>query len=327
MKDKFLSATQIKKSLRFLASLKLAIPLLVVTIITTIIGSLFPDPEIFKTWWYITLLGMLGVSLLLITILHIPSLKKRKGRQAMIGVVTVHTGILILIAGAMYGGLSGFRYTVKAIEDEMTIVPGLPFVLHLDELLIEDYPEETFAHLNLELLPRKVQDSRISVFRSGEFLEQVVAAPGAPANVEGITILPSIADIGWYFELVITNPQGNENIVPVRPWAPPLIKLGPVEMMAHSLQEEGLHSAQVFTIADEQMKVLGIVAEGQDLVLNGHTVSLGVFKRYTGLAIYHRPQMPLLALGCLLMLIGLVWHFYFRYRDQSTGDKSHAGTL
>ena len=322
-----LFSSHLKKTHRFLASLKLAIPLLVITVVVTIIGSLFPDPEIFKTWWYISLLGALGLSLLMITLLHIPSLSRRRGRNALIGVVMVHTAILILIAGAMYGGLSGFRYKVRAIEGEMTIVPGLSFVIYLDELLIEEYPKETFAHLNLERLPKKTQDSRISLYRSGELLARVVAAPGAPARVEGVTILPAIADTGWFFELIVTDPQGREQTIPVRPWAPPLIKIGSTEIMAHTLQEAGTHSAQVFTIADEQMKVLGTVGEGQTLNIDNHTISLGAFKRYTGMAVYYRPQMPVLVLGCLLMIAGMVGHFYYRYRDESSGDKDHAGTI
>ena len=90
----------------------------------TIGGSLLPEPDLFKTWWYLGLLGLNGISLLFITILHIPMILERKGRNALIGVVVTHAGILILIVGAIYGGTSGFRHEVKAIEDEMTIVPG-----------------------------------------------------------------------------------------------------------------------------------------------------------------------------------------------------------
>ena len=70
-----------------LASLKTAIPLLVVTIVVTIIGSLFPQPDLFRTWWYLGLLGLNGMSLLFITIVHTPMILERKGRNALIGVV------------------------------------------------------------------------------------------------------------------------------------------------------------------------------------------------------------------------------------------------
>jgi uncharacterized membrane protein YobD (UPF0266 family) len=54
------------RSFRLLASLKVAIPLLVVLIVVTIVISLFPTPDLFMTKWYLGLLGLLGISLLFI---------------------------------------------------------------------------------------------------------------------------------------------------------------------------------------------------------------------------------------------------------------------
>ena len=107
-----------RRFVAFFTSLKTAIPLLVVTVAVTIVGSLFPDPDFFRSPWYLGLLGLNGLSLLLITIVHIPSILARKGRNALIGVVTTHLGILILIAGAIYGGFSGTRMEVRVIEGD-----------------------------------------------------------------------------------------------------------------------------------------------------------------------------------------------------------------
>jgi len=306
----------LKNIFRFLASLKLAIPLLVLLILVTIVGSLFPEPEFFSSWWYLGLLGLNGVSLLLITIMHIPMILKRKGRNAMIGVVTTHMGILILIAGAIYGGMSGFRFEIKAIEGEMTVVPGLPFVIRLDRLVIEEYPLETGVNINQEIKLKKRQDSHITLIKNGEPWVDFVARPGSPAKVDGITILPLLNDTGWYFELIVTDKLGRQKTIPVKPWAPPLIKIGARDIMVHSLMDEELRQAQVFTIEDEKMISLGIVSEGQALELEGYSISLGAYKRYTGMTVYNRPQAWLLIIGCLAMLFGLVWHFYFRHRDR-----------
>jgi hypothetical protein len=316
--------TPLKKVFRFFSSLKTAIPLLVLTIAATIGGSLFPQPDLFKTWWYLSLLGLNGVSLLFITILHIPMILERKGRNALIGVVVTHMGILILIVGAIYGGMSGFRYEVKVIENEMTVVPGLPFVIHLDKLVIEDYPPEAVAHLDVEVVPKKRQESHLSLFKSGEPWYKAIAAPGIPAKVDGITILPAFSDIGWYFELVVTNLDGIEKAIPVRPWAPPVINLGETPVMAHSLMDADNLTAQVFTIKEEKMIPLGVVSRTQSLEIEGFSISLGEYKRYTGLAIYNRPHAPILVIGCLAMLFGLVWHFYFRHRDRDTKARRNA---
>ena len=307
--------TPFKKIFSFFSSLKTAIPLLVLTIAVTIGGSLLPQPDLFKTWWYLALLGLNGVSLLFITILHIPMILKRKGRNAMIGVVVTHMGILILIVGVIYGGMSGFRYDVKVIEDEMTVIPGLPFVIHLDKLVVEDYPAEAVAHLDAAFVPKKRQESHLSLYKSGKLWFKAMAAPGIPAKVDGITILPAFKDIGWYFELVLIN-QGIERTIPVRPWSPPLINVGETPIMVHSLMDAGKLTAQVFTMVDKQMMPLGVITQEQALELNGYSISLGDYKRYTGLAIYNRPHAPILVIGCLAMLFGLIWHFYHRHRDQ-----------
>jgi len=312
------------KYFRLAASLKFAIPLLVLTVVVTIAGSLQPDADYYRTWWYLGLLGLNGLSLLFITILHIPTILVKKGRNALIGVVLTHLGILVLISGAIYGGLSGFRHQVKVIEGEMTVVPGLPFVIRLDELIVEDYPAQAFAHMNQDKLPKKRQDSRFTLFRQGESWIELEAAPGMPATIDGITILPSINDIGWYFELIVTDQLDREKTIPIRPWAPPLITVGGQPIMVHSLMETSGMMAQVIQLEEEQMITLGVVGAGQDLELGGYRISLGAFKRYTGLQVYNRPHAPVLVAGSLAMLFGLVWHFYHRHRDRRRASKGRA---
>ena len=292
-----------------------------ITIAVTIGGSLLPTPDLFKTWWYLGLLGLNGISLMFITIMHIPMILKRKGRNALIGVVVTHLGILILIVGAIYGGMNGFRHNVKAIEGEMTVVPGLPFVIHLDKLVIEEYPVNTFADMNPQSALKKKQDSHLTLIKNGEHWISFVTRPGTPAKIDGITILPSLNDIGWYFELIVTDSQGKEKVIPVRPWSPPVINVGETPIMAHSLMDADDLTAQVFTMVEEQMTPLGMISREQSLELNGYSISLGVYKRYTGLAIYNRPHAPILVIGCLAMLFGLVWHFYFRHRDRGRKNR------
>ena len=314
-----------KRVFGFFSSLKTAIPLLVITIVVTIGGSLLPQPDLFKSWWYLGLLGLNGISLLFITILHIPMILERKGRNALIGVVVTHLGILILIIGAIYGGMSGFRYKVKAIEDEMTVIPGLPFVIHLDKLVVEEYPAEDVAHLNAEIVPKKRQESHLTLLKNGEPWFKAVVAPGVPAKIDGITMLPSFKDIGWIFEVIVTDPLGKTKVVQVKPWTPPIIEIGQTPVMAHSVMGEVDMTARIMTLQDNQMVILGVISQQEALELNDHSLSLGQVKRYTALAIYNRPHAPILVLGCLAMLFGLVWHFYFRHRDRKPGNRLKAG--
>lgn len=316
---------QVLKSLgnvfRFFASLKTAIPLLVITIIVTIGGSFLPNPDFFKTWWYLSLLALNGVSLFFITILHIPMILERKGRNALIGVVATHLGILVLIAGIIYGNLSGLRFETRIIEGEMVVIPGLPFMVQLDRLIVEEYQPGEVSNLDPGVVPRKRQESHLSFYKGGELLGQAVVAPGMPAKFDGFTILPSFNEIGWYFELLVKDPRGNDKVVPVLPWSPPIINVRQTPVMAHALVENDEPAVQVFTVVDGVMAPLGIINRGQSVSVNGSPVALGDVKRYTGLIIYNRPHAPVLIAGSLMMLFGLVWHFYFRHRDRKTRNE------
>lgn len=305
-----------KQVFRFLASLKVAIPLLVVLTAVTIVISLFPSPELFQSWWYLGLLGVQGVSLLLVTIQHIPSILKKKGRNALIGVVSTHLGILVLIAGIIYGGFSGYRETTRLIEEQVTILPDLPFVLQLDKLVVEEYRQDDFPRMNLSALPKKVQDSYVTVLKNGRPVMSAVTAPGKPLRVDGYIVLPSMSNLGWYFELIITDRQGREKTIPVRPWAPPLITVGNKRLMTHSLVTGENPSAEFFAVDGDQMTSLGILSREASLEIEGNTLTLGPIRRYTGVKIYRRPQQPVLIAGTVLMVAGLVWHFYFRHRDR-----------
>ena len=311
----FMSLTSLRMWISRLASLKIAIPLLVLLTAVTVVGSLFPQPDMFATWWYLGLLGILGLSLLLITILHIPRILRRKGRNALIGVIATHAGILVLIVGAMVGSTSASRWELRAIEGEMTVVPGMPFVLELVSLDIEEYPPETFAHMDLELIPRKRQDSHLALQRQGKVVAELTTAPGTPARFDGYTILPSLVDTGWTFEIIISDRQGRERTTVIRPWAPPLFEAGGKQLMAHGLSEAGARSAQVFALEQGQPKLIGTLAGESAMQMGQEQIRLGAFRPYTALAVYDRPHLPWLISGTLMMLLGLVWHFYHRYRD------------
>jgi cytochrome c biogenesis protein ResB len=301
---------------RLLASLKVAIPLLVLLTAVTIVGSLFPEPDIFRSWPYLALLGIQGVSLLFITILHIPSILRRRGRNALLGVIATHLGILILIAGIIYGGFSGFRHEIRLVEGEVSILPDLPFAVRLDELVVEEYREEDYPNQDLQSLPKKRQDSHITLLRRGKPWKSGVAAPGQPIAADGIRLLPSIGSIGWCFDLLVTDPLDRERTIPVCPWEPPLIRLGDRQIVVHGTTTGDLQQVELFEIEDEQPVSLGYAGRETALELEGNRFTLGPIKRYTGMQVYNRPQGPVLVAGSVLMFAGLVWHFYFRHRDR-----------
>ncbi|MDH5737691.1 MAG: cytochrome c biogenesis protein ResB, partial [Gammaproteobacteria bacterium] len=285
------------QAVRTLASLKFAIPLLIILIAVTVVGSLFPQADVFSADPYLILLGLLGVSLLLVTLIHIPAILHKKGRKTLAGVIVTHLGILVLIGAVIYGNYSGFRYTVKLIEGEVTVVPGIPFVIQLDQLTIEEYNPSDFPRVNLQALPKKQQLSAITLLERGKAVLTTTASPGNPVKFKDITLLPSISDVGWYFELVITDPQGREKSIPVKPWSPPLIQLGDRRVLTHNILVGNVEKAELFTIETDAMVSLGFADKAQPLMIDGYSVMLGSVKRYTGMQVYNRPQETLLVIG------------------------------
>lgn len=305
----------LKRVLRLAASLKVAIPLLVLLIAATVIGSLFPQPDLFRSTWYLGLLGVLGLSLALITVIHIPRILRRKGRNALIGVITTHAGILVLIAAAMVGGTQASRWQFRAIEGEMTVVPGMPFVVELVSLAVEDYAPDAFPGMNLERLPRKRQDSRVRLHRGGGQVAEFTTSPGNPGRFEGYTLLPSVSGLGWTFRLVLRDGFGRERTELFAPWNPPLLSIGGQQFMVHARGGEEARAVEVFALEQGEPALLGEIAQGSPLQVGDTQLRLEGFARYTSMKLYNRPHTPLLVIGVALMMAGLIWHFYFRYRD------------
>lgn len=305
----------VKNFIRGLASLRVAIPLLVVVTAVTVAGSLFPKPELFRSPWYLGLLGALGLSLLLVTITHIPSIRRRKGRKALIGVITTHAGILVLIAAAIHAELYAERWNFRAIEGEVTVVPGMPWLVELVAMEVEAYDPSQFIVKDPASLPNKRQDSHFRLYREGNMVADVTVAPGRPARLEGFTLLPAIKDLGWVFELIVDDHLGRERTMLFKPWAPSVGIAGDTEFMAHLNPNSEEQSVQIFTMVEGRPQLLGEMKIGQGLTIGGVEARFASARRYTGVVLYNRPHMPLLVAGSLLMLAGLLWHFYYRYRD------------
>lgn len=304
----------IRKILDYLVSLRIVIPMLLVAVGASLIGTVLPEQDIFRSFWYLALLALLAFSLLVITLDRIPLIVATRGRYQMIGVATIHAGILVILAGVIYGNVAEFRYQARLIEGEPVVVPGLPFVIELERFEEEEYPAGTFAHKTLTILPRERQDSTLALYRKGEFSQRVVAGPANPVDVDGFTLLPSLNNFGWYFDLIVIMPDGRRRVVPFPPWAPPTIPIGDRKITAHRMADMSVPVAQLFELRGEIPVALGTVSSKKSVDVGGYKFTTSEFRRFTGVLIYRRPQMPLLMCGCLLTFAGLAWHFYHRNR-------------
>jgi hypothetical protein len=329
-----------------LASVKVAIPLLVLIAAASIAGSFIPQGrnvdltaaapdgirrlnqylqlnDVFHSWWFLLLLVLLGLSLLAVTVKRIPATWKQRGRGPGLGILLAHLGILLILGGMIYGGLSGFRYYTHLIEGEVTVVPSLPFVIKLDRFDLTYYSPGSAGPGQPRFRRIEKQDSTFTLFHHGSPFLQATAAPGRPVSARGITLLPAQKDIGRAFDLVL-EAGGREKVVPIRPWAPPLITLGlgnPSQILAHRLTgdgpgpegtEDGSGSlaTEVFLLqADGTSRSLGFAGQSEPLQFGAWTISVGAVRRHTGVHIYSRPEKPILMAGIVVLMVGLAGYF------------------
>ena len=114
---------QIREILRFLGSLKLAVVLLLVSMLVLVAGTLLDDAKgleyarwfVYHSWWFITLASVLAVNVLVAMLLRIP------WKRRHIGFLIVHAGLLVLMAGSILTFVEG-------IDGHLSIVEGGPAV-------------------------------------------------------------------------------------------------------------------------------------------------------------------------------------------------------
>jgi hypothetical protein len=280
--------------------------------------------DIFHSRWYIALLGLLSLCLVAITVKRLPTVWRQRGLGAGLGILLAHLGILTIIGGAIYGGVSGFRYYARLIEGEVTVLPALPFVIKLDRLSVKFYPEETFRHLGPDIRLAERQESAFTLLHHGSPFLRATASPGRPVVARGVTLLPSEKDLGRAFTLVILAPNGLEKVIPIRPWAPPLITLGfgnQTRILAHRLVfDESAHqgaegprrptATEIIQLKqDGSSRSLGFASDTNPLKYGEWSFSVERIQPYTGIHVYSRPEKPFLIAGFVILMVGLLWFF------------------
>jgi len=110
-----------------------------------------------------------------------------------------------------------------------------------------------------------------------------------------------------------------EKVVPVSPWAPPLIRLGlsNQRIFAHKVivsdddraaggPATRPDAAEVYLLeANGSRRSLGLASEASPIKIHGYTIMPWDVRPYTGLHIYRRPGTLLLVAGIFSLLLGL----------------------
>jgi cytochrome c biogenesis protein len=265
-----------------------------------------------------------------------------KNRFGIFGTFVSHTGLVLVLAGALIGSLFGWRDDVFTITDGSTRPIGFGTDLAVrNELFVDEYDpvsgQPSDFYTDAVLLQRQgdawveLRRHRIRVndplSHNGVVVHQAFFGPAAVLTIkdnqgnvlysDGIALPyrnPDGRPIGW-----VDVPAGRFPIplsvfvvgrAPVGPAGDPLIQPGQIIVEVYP---RGQTTAERLLFRDR----LDVGAPLAMKAPNGRTLLEFTFERerqFTGLNVSYNPGLPLIWTACLLMLLGWSSVFYFPHR-------------
>ncbi|MFH1578249.1 MAG: cytochrome c biogenesis protein ResB [Candidatus Omnitrophota bacterium] len=334
-----------KKIAGFFSSVKLAITLLVFIILASIIGtfipqgissaeyiqrygrgvynlfSLFGFTYIYRVWWFILLLSLLGLNLLICTLKRIKFLKKSSG------LIITHVSILVILSGAIVGALWGERGFMSIYEGEIrgsfmlnNQERKIDFQVQLEEFILEWYPEnhqitagvknpEINKVFNIEAGKKYPIEGTNYIFEALRYLPDFYLdssnnaktrgeAPNNPAVLVRINN-GEVNEERWLFANFPDFSEGKDkNIRLSYQW------LGRIKDFKSRLR----------VIEDEEVILTKTIEVNHPLKFRGYTFYQSSYDpeqpNWTGLQVVKDPGVALVYLGFILLNIGIILVFY-----------------
>lgn len=238
-------------------------------------------------------------------------------RYARFGAYVTHLGILVIVLGALIGSWYGFDSFVAVAEGEtVTQLPAadgqeaveLDFALRCDEFSVSYY--EGSAR------PREYR-SLVTVLQEGQEVpgySRVPVVVNRPLRYHGLTFYQSSYGLAEMplFRLLVQLADGQQMQVAGRPGQ--LLSLadgGTLQVIDYTPAFRDLGGAALVEVRTVDGQRLPAVAAMKELPADmNHAVPyrlrlLGVDERYyTGLQVTKDPGVPLVWLGCLLLVLG-----------------------
>ncbi len=108
----------LKKIFKFLSSIKLAVPTMLLLLAASVAGTLleskynaeYASLKIYKTWWFLIILFFLGVNILFSTLSRLP------WKRRHVGFLVTHLGMLVLLFGSVLTMIWGIDGTMQIYE-------------------------------------------------------------------------------------------------------------------------------------------------------------------------------------------------------------------
>ena len=255
-----------------------------------------------------------------------------KGYLKQWGPFIIHISILVIFAGAIYGGITGYKdyVTLVEIEGRNTYTDrNNNFQVRLKDFHLDLYENHRIKQYfsDLEVLEgnRKIQEKTISVNDPLEYKGVVFyQADWGMTALEFSVISPDGRKEDYFIPLDERgNPLQDNNffilsnnwIVKTGYFYPDVLIDGNV---VKSLSYFPVNTAVTLQICREFMFTgkepswieLGLFKKGISRDFNGYKFTFNRVIEYTGLQVKKDPGVPVVYIGCFLMMVGMIITFY-----------------
>lgn len=151
--------------------IKIAIGLFIILILASIAGTI-TTVDIYHSWWFITILALIGVNIVLCSF----SRKKRADY------FLIHIGILVILLGAMIGSLAGFKEYLEVDEGQTVFLSQAKLGVRLEKFEIDYYPNSQ--------TPRQYR-STLTIMEKGRSVLTKTIEVNHPLSYKGIRFYQS----------------------------------------------------------------------------------------------------------------------------------------
>lgn len=384
---------------RFFSSMKLALFVLLILAVASVVGTLLPqDPQtrqpiydIYHSFWYRGLLGLLSMNLLICslerikliikalgepntriseafvknlklsgTVRHKASLAETekvwvealaakgyrvfadeadgkkvlaadRGRFGVLGSFITHLSFLVIVLGAIYGNFTGFETYLSGVEGQTISMLSLPDIKNFD-------PEENFSvkinrawEEGSQATPGMIKDwySDLSVLENGKEVFRKRIEVNDPLKWRGVKFYQSSFQSGVpALNFTIEDDKGQKReltgmegevlsldsnlYLVIQGYVPQFDPSQPQNPQAPNGKPAVLY--QVFK--NNQQIAYSYQYIGQAAQVENFKVTANGIRtvNYTGLSVRRDPGVPIVWLGCTLMVIGIFLSFMLQHR-------------
>jgi cytochrome c biogenesis protein len=349
--------------INFLSSLKLTIPLLIVLAALSVIGTIITQNaseaeylqrysketyyifkvlgifNIYHSLWFIGVLGLLAINLIFCSLKRLPGVwqqvRKGKSGYGRLGTYLTHLSVLLILVGGLIGARWGFKGYMEIVEGgvidgiflynpRQTMKP-LGFQVRCDAFHVDFYPDGS---------PKEYL-STLTFFEGGEVvLDHVPLRVNHPISYEGLNFYQASYGISA-LPIVEVREKGGEG-------APLTLQLKQGEAQPIPGTQTQLGFMQYREAVHGHGDAILLVLFPPDSEPEGFWLLRGdpgteglqagdftfVFKDleqtyYTGIQVTHDPGVPVVWVGCSLLVIGMVVTFTLRRPPKRTSSREH----